>query len=99
VNLLYSVQTVALACVFIATARSGQTIGEKIVPLETCFSMFKQRKVRLNATVDKDTVRAEFESLPWQSKIDDRVDPNDLVECISTIAEFYKTAASMAFPA
>ena len=87
-------QTVALACVFMACARyshplpTGADSKKFAKGFEICYRIYKVRRQRLGQT-DEDEIKAEYEKLPWPSRIDERIDPDDLESCIKIITEFY----------
>lgn len=101
-NILYSVQTVALASVFVASARYahplpiGADYKQFAKGFDAFFLMYKTRSIR-KGTIDEDKIKAEFDQLPWPSRIDERIDPSDLELCIKMITEFYAEQAQAAF--
>ena len=61
--------------------------------------MYKQRKLRQNSKDQLENslekLKQEFDSMPWASRIDERIDPEELESCIRTLTEFYKQQAEL----
>ena len=74
----------------------GKVFGKSF---NDCYRMFENRLVRQFAdenklgTITKNDFNAEarkkFDALPWAGKIDERIDPGDLMDCIKMIEAFY----------
>ena len=64
--------------------------------------MFEQRKIReleekqiVKSENIKQEIKKEHDSLPWASRIDERVDPDELEECIQILTSFYQEQAKV----
>ena len=92
VNLLYTVQTVALAAVLLAAAKykypTPLSDSEQIrFNFEGCFMLRKTRYMRREKRVtltkeEEEQMRSHFDQLHWVKKIDDRIELPELLSCI-----------------
>ena len=107
-NLLYPVQTVALASVLLAATRykyktplqQETAAGSSFdFNFEGCFNLYKVRYQRrekrmMGLTAEEEQqLRETFDGLHWLKKIDERVDHMDLQACIQSMTELYQERA------
>ena len=96
-NLLFPVQTVALSGVLLAASRF-----KYITPMQKghefnfngCFHLYKLRFQRREKSQsigpeEEKAMRERFEKLHWVKKIDERIDHDELAQCITMMTEFY----------
>jgi hypothetical protein len=86
VNLLYSSQAVAVACILFAAMRFNQPTPNEphTFNYDSLFdhSYLRRKQPKPLDGSDKDKLRQEFDSLSWEKKLDDNLELVEVVESL-----------------